>query len=128
TRDRSFWSFASFNAFNGRLNMPEAKDRMRRSNGEGVVTKFLVSSPGVFPMPRNREDTFSGLIDLWAHGQCHTRPFHITLSLPCGERKASVFPAKNCVDSVPASFAVSRRDKLFRCCPQRAPPDPLSAG
>ena len=32
--------------------------------------------------------------------------------MPCGEQK-SVFPAKNYVDSVPASFAVSRRAKLF---------------
>src|SRR5438552_4171144 len=28
-----------------------------------------VSSPGEFPTQHNREDTFSGLIDLWAHGQ-----------------------------------------------------------
>ena len=40
------------------------------------------------------------------------------ISLPCGEQKKSVFPAKNCVDSVPTSFAVSRRAKLFRRLPR----------
>jgi hypothetical protein len=52
----------------------------------------------------------------------------ITLPLRCSERKASVFPANNFVDSVPASVAVSRRAKSVGRLPQRAPPDPLSAG
>jgi hypothetical protein len=36
----------------------------------------------------------------------------ITFSLPCAERKASLFPAKNCLDGIPASFALSHRAKL----------------
>ena len=34
-----------------------------------------VSSPGEFPRQRTREDGFSGLIDLWAHGQRPSMPF-----------------------------------------------------
>jgi hypothetical protein len=33
-----------------------------------------VSSPGEFPMQRNRGDTFSGLIDLWVRSLSSAMP------------------------------------------------------
>jgi hypothetical protein len=36
----------------------------------------------------------------------------ISFSLPCREQKQSLFPAQNCVDSIPASFVASQRAKL----------------
>ena len=44
------------------------------------------------------------------------RLYHFVIAV--WRAKASVFPAKNRVDSVPVSFAVSHRAKLFRRLPR----------
>jgi hypothetical protein len=54
-----------------RFPQPKAKPDMSKRS---AVIEPLVSSPGVSPMQRTREDGFSGSTDPWAHGQRPSTP------------------------------------------------------
>jgi hypothetical protein len=47
----------------------------KQNLGGPRITEPLIASPDEFPTLRTREDGFSGLIDLWAHGQRPSTPF-----------------------------------------------------